>query len=295
MRPTELSNLNRQQRILSDVSERLLRVQNELASNKRIQVASDDPAGAAQALTYRKDIAYEAQMRRNMDGATAYMNVSESALGSATDTLQRVRELVVQAANDTTSASDRQAISAEIEQLTQHLAQVANTQFAGVYVFSGNKTGTAAYQVTGNPPTAITYQGDTGARVRRIGDSQTMTVNVPGSTVFGQLFDDLITLRDNLNSGASAATIQTSLQSIDWASDRITQARADLGARVNRVDATKQQSEDIDLHLQSLRSEVEDVDVTDAIIRLNREQVAQQAALGAIGRTSNMTLLNFLR
>jgi flagellar hook-associated protein 3 FlgL len=75
----------------------------------------------------------------------------------------------------------------------------------------------------------------------------------------------------------------------------VTDARADLGARANRFDAAQNVSLQTDTDLQQLRSGIEDIDITDTIIQFTAAQNALEAALGAIGRTSNMSLLNFLR
>jgi len=271
------------------------RVQQELATGRRVARASDDPAGAVLALQHRSDIAFETQMRRNMDNGLAFLNVTEAALGGATDVLQRVRELTVQAANDTLTASDRQAVSLEVNQLIGFLAQTANSQFAGAYLFGGQMTKTPAYQVTGSPPTAITYMGDAGDRVTRISGQDTVATNVAGSTAFGSIFSDLIALRDDISGGGSGTTISANLGAIDSALDRILAARADVGARVNRFEATMSTSESTDLNLQELRSGIEEVDIADAVTRLTAEQASYQAALGAIGRASGMSLMNYLR
>ena len=67
-----------------------------------------------------------------------------------------------------------------------------------------------------------------------------------------------------------------------------------MGARVNRFEATTARSEETDTNLQELRSNIEDIDVAETIIQFTAAQNALQAALGAIGKTSNMTLLNYL-
>lgn len=295
MRVSELSRLNQQISYLQTATERMDRVQQELSTGRRLQRASDDPSGATVALGHREDIAYEAQMRRNLSSGSAFLNASEAALGSMTDALQRIRELTVQASTGTLSQQDRTAIAAEVNQLIGQLAQLANTKFGDAYVFSGFQSQTPAYQVTGNPPTTVTYQGDAGQRVRRISRQDAVAVNVTGGQVFGTMFDDLITLRDNLNGSAIPATIGASLTAIDAAVARVLDARADLGARANRFDAAEHVSENTDTNLQKLRSDIEEVDLPSTIVKFNSEQNAMQAALGAIGRTANMTLLDYLR
>lgn len=295
MRVTESMRLTNHQRYLNEVAAKLDETQRQLASGRRIERASDDPTAAAVALHYRRGIAYEAQMRRNIESGIAFMNVTEAALEGATEALQRIRELTVQAASDTLSPADRETIAREVDQLIRHLVQIANTEFGDAYIFSGTATDTPAYAVSGDPPTAITYQGDTGLRIRQISREAQAPVNLVGSQVFGSTFDDLIALRDALSSGASAPAIEPYLAAIDASLDRVLSARAELGARINRFEAALQQSETTDLNLQELRSEVEDVDLAQAIVRLSSEEVALQAALGAIGRATSLTLLDYLR
>ncbi|MCC6382845.1 MAG: flagellar hook-associated protein FlgL [Dehalococcoidia bacterium] len=295
MRVTEQSRLAAHVSYLQAASERLDRVQQQLATGRRINAASDDPAGASQALSHRKHIAYEAQMRRNMENGVAFMNATEAALGSANDALQRIRELTVQAANDTMSTQDRQAAAEEVDQLIGQLAQVANSNFAGAYLFAGFQSNSPAYNVAGSPPLAITYQGDAGQRLVRISQQDQVAINVLGSQAFGTMFDDLIILRNNLQSSVSGQTIGASLGSVDAALKRVLDARADVGARINRFEAAQHVSEATDTELQKLRSEIEETDLPSAIVAFTAQQDALQAALGAIGRTSNMTLLDYLR
>lgn len=294
MRLSEQARVGNQVRFMNSASERMDRVQRQLSTNRRIDRASDDPTGAALAMQHRKNIAFEAQMRRNLENGTAFLNATESALDGATELLQRARELTVQGATGTLGPSEKTNIAAEMDQLIQQLAQVANTNFGGAYIFSGHQTQTAAYAVSGNPPSSITWQGDNGQRVRQISPQDAVAVNVIGNDVFGSVFQDLMTLRDNLNSNAPTTTINGSLADIDRALNSVLNARADVGARVNRFDATTARSEETDTNLQELRSNIEDIDVAETIIQFTAAQNALQAALGAIGKTSNMTLLNYL-
>lgn len=295
MRVSEQSRLAARQSYLRTASERLESLQQQLATQRRILRASDDPAGAALAIAHRREIAFETQMRRNLAGGISFMNATEAALEGVTDALQRVGELTVGAANDPAGSDGRRATAAEIEQLIGQLAQLANTNFGGAYIFSGHKSSTPAYNVTGSPPTDISFEGDAGLRMRRISKHDEVAINVIGSNVFGTMFQDLIALRDNLNGSAPAQVIEASLGDIDSALKSVLDARADVGARINRFEAAERLSEQTDTDLQKLRTEIEDVDITDIVVRFTAAENAFQAALGAIGRTSNMSLLDFLR
>jgi flagellar hook-associated protein 3 FlgL len=295
MRLSEQARVDNQLSYLTTAAERIDRVQRQLATNRRIDRASDDPSGAALALQYRQSLAFEVQMRRNLENGTAFLNVTEAALGSATDLLQRFRELTVQAANDTLGPSERQGIGAEVNQLIEQLVQVANTSFGGVYIFSGHQTNTPAYNVGGTPPAAITWQGDSGERLRRVSTRDVVPVNIIGDHVFRDLFDRLIELRNALQSGAPGSQVRPFIAEVDAGLERVLNARAEVGARLNRFEATIRRSEETDTNLQELRASVEDIDIAETIVRFTAAQNALEAALGAIGRTANLSLLNFLR
>ncbi len=295
LRVTEQSRQANHLRYVTTAQQKLERVREELATNRKISQASDDPAGAALALRHRDGIEFEAQMRRNLENGVAFMNVTEAAMEGATEAFHRIRELTVQASSDTLSTQERQAIAEEVDEITRHLVQIGNTNFGGSYIFSGHQTKTPAYSITGDPPTAITYDGDAGARVRRISQQDTVAVNVTGDAVFGTVFSDLIALRTDLESGASGQALSPYLTSLDTAVDRVLQARADVGSRVNRFDAATRQSEETDTNLQQLRAEIEEPDLTTAIVNMQQQATQLEAALGAIARTMDMSLLNFLR
>ncbi len=294
MRLSEQSRTHNQVRYLSDATERADRVQRQLSTNRRIDRASDDPTGAALAMQHRKNIAFESQMRRNLENGTAFLNVTESALNSATELLQRARELTVQGSTGTLGPNEKTSIATEMNQLIQQLAQVANTNFGGAYIFSGHQTQTAAYQVAGNPPAAVTWQGDTGQRIRQVSAQDAVAVNLIGDQVFEDMFADLIDLRDNLNANAPTTTINSSIADIDRALNSVLDARADVGARLNRFESTTSRSLDTDTNLQELRASIEDINISETIIQFTAAQNALQAALGAIGKTANMSLLNYL-
>jgi flagellar hook-associated protein 3 FlgL len=295
MRVSEQSRLTARIGYLQTVTQRLDTLQQQLSTGRKIQRASDDPAGTVLALGHRRDIAFEEQMRRNLSSGVSFMNATEAALDGSTDVLQRIRELTLQAANGTLGSGNRGAIAAEVDQLIGQLAQLGNTNFAGVYIFSGHQTKTPAFQVSGAPPTNITFNGDDGQRVRQISKEDKVAINLSGGTVFGSVFTDLIALRDNLNGSAPPSVIEASVTDLDAALERVIDARAELGARVNRFEAAQRLSEQTDTDLQKLRSEIEEIDITETIVQFSAQEMAFQAALGAIGRTSNMTLLDFLR
>jgi flagellar hook-associated protein 3 FlgL len=300
MRVSNQQRLINHQQYIASAQVRMDRIQQELATGKKIQRASDDPAGSALALQHRKNIAFEGQMRRNIDGGLAFMNVTESALDGATQALQRARELTIQASNDTLSPEQRSAVALEIGQLIEQVGQMANTKFGDAYVFSGHQTDTAAYTLDVGAGT-VTYNGDDSARMRRISHNDQAAVNLPGSAAFGDggspaaIFEMMLALKADLEGSATAPAIGAYVGQFDAALDRVLNARAEIGSRINRFETALSHSELTNINLQELRSDIEEIDLASSIIELTGTQASLEAALAAIGRTNGMTLLNFLR
>ncbi|MGM0554446.1 MAG: flagellin [Pseudomonadota bacterium] len=127
-------NLNNSQGALAQSLERL-------SSGLRINSAKDDAAGLAIADRFTTQIRGTDQAVRNANDGISFAQTAEGALGTVGDALQRIRELAVQASNDSNSASDRQALNNEVEQLVEEVSRVSNaTEFNGQRVLDGSLT-----------------------------------------------------------------------------------------------------------------------------------------------------------
>lgn len=149
---TAQRNLNRSQSTLATAMERL-------SSGLRINSAKDDAAGLAISDRMTAQVRGLNQAIRNANDGISFAQTAEGALATAADSLQRIRELAVQAANDTNSASDRQAINNEVQQLIQEVNRIASsTQFNGQNVLDGSSS-TLVYQVGANAGQTISVSG----------------------------------------------------------------------------------------------------------------------------------------
>lgn len=295
LRVSEQSRLTNNIAYLQTASAQLARIQQQLATGRQVGAPSDDPEGAALSLSYRNAATFETQMRRNMDNGTAFMNAGEAALSSATDLIHNARTLAVAGATGTDSQAGLDGMATQVDQILQEMVQIGNSTFGQAYLFAGQKNDQPAYTTAGGANiTSVTYQGDTSSLTRQISTQQTVGVNVAGSTVFGDVFQTLVSLRDAMRSGDNA-TANQSIGLLDTALNRVLSARADLGARINRFQQTEQQSLSKDTELQKLRSGIEDIDISSAVVKMTSQQNQLQAALAAVGKTINMSLLNFLQ
>lgn len=172
-----LSALRRQQAELGAI-------QQQVSSGKRITTAADDPAGAAQGLLLQQGLDRLQNYAGNAQTASRRLGLEEDSLSQATDALNRVRELAIQAANGTQTQESRTAIAAEATELLTGLISTANAQDGeGRYLFAGNAVQTRPF--TTSP--GVTYAGDSGTRVQRVADGRTVQENDPGSAVFVQI------------------------------------------------------------------------------------------------------------
>lgn len=163
----------------------LARTQNELALATRLISAKDDPGAWARAANLDQHLAQLERYRSNTNIAQHRLGLEESALVSVTDTLNRVRELALQASNATTSADARQSIAQEIQSRLGELLSAANaTDGDGRYLFAGTADGAAPFALA---VVGATYTGSASTRLIDIGPERGIALGDAGDAVFGNL------------------------------------------------------------------------------------------------------------
>lgn len=163
-------------------------VQQQVASGKRILTPAFDPVGSARALDLSAFHANVEQFQRNIQSGSSRLGLEETALVSATDILQRVRDLSLQGINPTLNPGARADIALELEQRVAQLVQIGNSRDAsGEFIFAGNSTRTQPF-VTGTlPGSSVTYAGDQGQRLLAVGPDSLVASGDPGAELFMQI------------------------------------------------------------------------------------------------------------
>ncbi len=161
----------------------LAATQNQVSSGKRISVASDDPTGAAQAVTLSHILASNTQYTANIDSATTRLSTETSALNSVTSVLNSVNDIGLQAINGALSSSDRASMATQLTQLRNQLVQLANTSDAnGTALFAGTSTTTSPFTV--NADGTVSYNGNDAQSFTAIGQGLQIANADSGSSVF---------------------------------------------------------------------------------------------------------------
>lgn len=279
---------------LQHVTSQLSTSEQELSSGYKINQPSDDPYAASQALKLRADLASNQQYQGNVSDANAWQNVADTALGNIGDSVQRARDLIIQGANGTNTASDRTAMVTELNQLIDSIKTDANTQYAGRYIFSGTATNTQPYQ----QGSVDSYSGNTASITREIGAGVQVSINQPGSSIIGDassgLLSTLRTIVNDLNSGNTTALSTTDLTAIDAANDSLLNARAQVGAMSDRLTTATNRLTQTEQSTTQLLSNVQDADMTQVMVQFSTQQAAYQAALHAGAQIIQPSLMDFL-
>ncbi|MDI6631531.1 MAG: flagellar hook-associated protein FlgL [Bacillota bacterium] len=295
MRVTTAMLINTVVRDLEDRLTQMAKRQEELSSGRRINRPSDDPGGVVSALRLRAQLGGNVQYKQNMDDAIAWLSTTDAALREAVGTLQRIREIAVAGSNQTLSAESLEALAKEVAQLKNHLGDVANTSYAGRYIFAGTKTLTPPYD-----PGTGTWNGTSDILEYEIAPGVTISVNIDGQAVFDsatlpkvfQVLDDLII---NLQNGDAASISNNRIGEIDQNIDNILAVLAEVGARINRLEMAKSRMETTDVDLQNLLAQVEDTDMARALMDLKSQENVYRAALAVGARIVQPSLVDFLR
>ena len=278
----------------------------QMSSGKAITKPSDDPYGAARAMSLRTDLAGVKQHQRNVDEAQSWMSVTSTTLSSITDLAQKARELTVQGATDTLSQSGRDAIADQIDQLIAGMKQEGNATYDGRYVLGGSRTNTPPYDstLTKTDPSVTTndsYSGDAASQLREIGPGVTLAVNVHGDEVLGgasgssgNLLGVLRDVATHLRSGDTAALGNGDIKAVSDQIDNLLAVQARVGAGMNRLDTASSRLAQIEESTTSMLSNTEDADMAEVITNYSTQQAVYQSALNAGARIVQTSLLDFL-
>lgn len=291
-------------RALNDIgrqTSRLLQLQEQLATGRKVNAPSDDPLAARRAINVRSSISKNEQYTTNMSSVGPQLLETTTAVQTVQDAFLRARELTLQGANGTVNQAQRDQTAIEINQLLETAVEQANHQTNGRYIFGGTRTLAAPFDVTRNGQgeiTAVTYQGNDETMEVSVGDGASAVVNETGQDAFlssQDVFQVLINIRNNLRAGNQSALQNQRLDELKKVQDQLLISMARVGAIQNRFDGLTANTEDFTLQLQQTLSDNIDADYAETVINLNAQTNAFQAALNAAARVIQPSLLDFLR
>lgn len=274
--------------------QRMSELQSQMSSGKKINLASDDPAGTADVLRIESEQRQLDQFSRNAADGEAWLVTIDSALATALKSVSKARELTVRGGDGALGDTSRLALAEEMDGIREALLTQANTTYLGRPVFAGT-SGTPAYGpgVDG----AYTFNGvATGSVERTVASGTTVRVDSLGSAVFGEGDDSVFALLDSISATLKAGGDPSDqLAAIDEHMDNLLTEVSSIGARQNQVDSAQNLIEEAQLTSKTRLSAIQDVDLAQIFLDLGSQEVAYKGALGAAAKVLQPTLLDFLR
>jgi flagellin len=260
-------------------SRAMSKAMEQLSTGKRINSAADDAAGLGIADKMTAQIRGLNQAVRNANDGISMLQTAEGATKEITNMLQRMRELAVQGANDTYGSADRASIGLEFDALTAEIDRIANsTEWNGMKILDGTSMTTAKLQIgTGS---GTDYQIEV--------TFDAMTAASLGATGLAA---------GDIDSTSTAGDFQLMTSTIDLAITYVDDFRADMGAKINRLNYAADNMTNTSMNTAASRSRIEDTDFAAATTELARTQIISQAATAMLAQANQQPqgVLSLLR
>jgi len=291
---------------MTTVQEKISKSQAQMAAGKQVLMPSDAPDQAASIERYRSLLQRQESYQKNITALTSRLNTEETALSTVSNMLVRMKELSVQAANNTLGATDRIALATEMKGLRDQILSMANSQdSSGNYIFGGSRVTNAPFVSVGdNSPT---YRGDQSRMPVPVGDQRSVMINRPGAEVFGRVvrtgndqqqtgvgFFQVLDQAIEAVKASNQSGMQRGMGELDALLNTISLAQAQVGTDQNVLQAQEDIVRDTTLTLKNALSGIEDLDYASAIAQLNQQTLALQAAQSSFGKISQLSLFNYI-
>ncbi|MFJ5790465.1 flagellar hook-associated protein FlgL [Lysinibacillus sp. NPDC093197] len=283
---------------------KMSKLQDQITSGSKITRPSDDPVVAVKGMGYRRDLGRVEQYTRNMNEVNNWLDTSDESLNQVGEQMKKVRELVIQAANDTNTPDERAKIKSEIDQIQKQLQDVANTKIGDRYIFSGTKTGQPVF-LNGTLNNANVNSEDVKIEVY---DGIEMKVNTAGVDLFKSVDDMMskisglldpnripLATGEEISSTLGGVTSNSTTDDITTMHNKILEAQADVGARQNRVELMENRLSIREISVTKQLSNNEDVDYSKAITEMVTSESIHQAALSVGAKIIQQSLVDFIR
>ena len=278
---TNIGSLNAQ-RSLAESSKELATAMERLSSGKKINSAADDAAGFAIAERMTAQVRGLNMATKNANDGLAMLATIENATNDVTDMLQRVRELAVQAANDTNSSIDRGYLQNEVDSLLNEINRVSTqTVYNNLTVLDGSRSG--SFQVGTEAGQTISFSIDS-IDTDTLGLTSGVFTAASGGDPSSVI--DVADLTATRISVADADTAASALADITAAIEQVASNRASYGAMSNRLEYTVSNLMNVAEFSSAARSRIEDADFAAESARLAKAQVLQQTGTAMLAQAN---------
>jgi len=285
-------------------SAQLGKIMQQLSTNKRMLLPSDDPIASVRVMRVQREEASLEQYRKNIDNVSSSLSTQEVNLKSISNAMLNVRDRLLWAANGSNTSEDLTAIAGELENLEKTLFTATNVRDEeGRYLFSGTLSDTQAvtydaitetYSVTGNDK----YRQAAVANGVLVEENVTaMNIFGAGMNMLNELHAVVTMLKDpllNASNPAVGAQIRTTIDQLDDTHSDLLGNITELGGRQNTLTLLSNSNDDVSLVNQKIEGELSQLDYAGATIDLNNYQLALQATQKTYLKINELSLFSLL-
>ena len=291
-------------RYLTGQNEALYERQTIIASQKRINRPSDDPIATGKIMDYRQTLASIEQYQINIQTGKTRLEVTEANLDLVDDLLQLASGIAENETHATTTS--RQMAAEEVKTIYDQVLDLANLELSGSYLFSGYQTKTAPFSrddalATTFDRFTVTYNGDDGDARLLVAQNTEIVIEADGRHLFHNatggginIFDVMRDLIVGLENDDTAA-ISAQVAMIDQAQSQIKNIRAANSPIAYQLQATETHWNNYKSKIRDLLGKEEEADITQAVVELQRIELAYQTTLATAARIIQPGLIDFLK
>lgn len=228
---------------LNDATANEASLSEELSSGLRVTSLSTDPVAVGESTVIGAQIAADDSYVSAASNVQSKLQVTDSVLGEVVTALTQAVSLTVSGGNSTLNPSNISEIGLQLQQIQQQVLTLANTSYAGQYIFGGSLGSTAPFvQNTLVSPQTTTYVGDSALQYTTTENGQKIQTNLPGSTVFtatgANVFAALNRVVADFTSGSDSATIAADSAALSDSLNNVSTQRGHLGNSLSQVETT---------------------------------------------------------
>jgi flagellar hook-associated protein 3 FlgL len=298
---------------VNDLSSQLDSLENQVTTGLSVQAPSDNPEAMETTLNDLSSQSADQQYSSNIATLQSQGNSVYSVLQSLQSIVSQAQSIATEAGSGTASQTTLNEYASQVTSLIQQAVQLVNTKDpeTGQYLFGGTDSGqqpfTAATDADGNV-TGVAYQGNSSVNQVEIAQGTTVSVEVPGvnntgsgapgliqdSRTGANLFNDLISLQNNLSSGNTSAISGTDTANLQNDEDNMTYQVAYNGNVQTQLNTASSFATSQSTSLTQAVSNASGADTVQAMVQLNETQTAYEAALESTSRVMEVSLVDFL-
>ncbi len=289
--------------ILFDVQSTLQRISKyhlELSSGRKVRYPSDDAVIATRASNINSRMRELEQYKRNVDHVSNIVNSYDTISQEISSIYQRLRELLVRAANDTLSGDERRAIADEIEEIGEHLAEIGRTRVGGEYIFGGVRTDKPPVEkIDGKWKITLPPRSDERRSVNVFGMTFEYGLTAwdifktgTGESVFEILRNVVDKLRNEQNSTSYISNV--AIKNVSYLERKTMESFARIGAISRTLELVGKRINDLNLFLTEYLSKEQDADLAEVTTKLAMQNAVLEAALKSASMVLGKTLVDFV-